>query len=125
MKDGIDQFKDEAELARGKLPVLERIVYDFVTDCRKALANNEIIKFCNIVELFAASFPYETKDITKKFNDLQAKMQLDQYQNRMTQGIKKDPAIMQLNYAMQKYHILTQLLKAKNLYPKPAEYEEF
>jgi len=126
MKDKLDvKFTEEAELSRGKLPVLERIVYDFVTDCRKSLANNEVVKFCNLVELFTASFPYETEKIKKSFAVLNRDFALQLYANNKTEGRKLDQSTMYLEFSMKKYHILTHLLKAKNMYPKPAEHEEF
>lgn len=126
MSESMDKaFSEEAEISKGKLPILEKIVYDFVTDCRRAIANNEHNKFINLVEVFISSFPYETSKFVTEMDRLNKISMREESKNRLTHGRRLDPTTIRLQFAMQKYNALTHLLKDKNMYPKPGEQEEF
>jgi hypothetical protein len=112
---------DEGEVGKGK--IFERIVYDFVTDCRKSLASNNVRAFCMLVELFYTNLVYSDKKTDEEFDKLRKQWSLIKFQNMMTQGQKRDLSMMHFELAMKKYRIIAKLLKSKNLYPKPAEYE--
>lgn len=123
MTDGLDQF--EEEIGGVKLPVLERIVYDLITECRKSLGAGQALNFCNAVEFFALSFPYTDKETTKKLHNLNIWLQNQMTMYNKTQGKKPNIDSIYMNYAMRKYGIITELLKKKNLFPKPAEHEVY
>ena len=112
---------DEGEVGKGK--IFERIVYDFVTDCRRALASNNTRAFCMLVELFYTNLVYSDTNTNKEFEKLMKKWKYIKLQNELTQGPKRDMSMMYFELAMKKYRIIAKLLKSKNLYPKPAEYE--
>jgi len=112
---------DEPEIGKGKFPIIERVVLDFVNACRDAMASNEIQKYCNLVELFKLSFPYSNNDSNAEFAGIETWFKREQITNERTQGNKQDPVLLHLRYEMMKYGAIIRLLKAKNIYPRPAE----
>lgn len=118
-----DILAEEGDLTKGNIH--EKIILDFVTDCRRALGENEIQKFCNLVELFAYSFPYDNKETRKEFEKQEKGFQLKKHMNSKTEGEKVDMTTLHLEYAVKKYGIIIKLLKAKNIYPKPGESDEW
>lgn len=119
------EFKEGEEGEVGKGKIFERIVYDFVCDCRYTLKINDISAFCNLVEFFFTNLVYTDKKTDKDFKELQKSWNSMKMRNDMTQGPKSDIEALRFDYAMRKYRIIAELLKSKNLFPKPAEYERW
>ena len=114
---------EEGEIGKGR--IFERIVYDFVSDCREAVKNNNIMAFCNLVELFYTNLVYSNKKTDKEFNNLTRQWNKFKLQEMLSDGQKSNTALSRFQFAMKKYRIICQLLKSKNLYPKPSENEWF
>jgi len=121
MKQENKGFEEEGEVGKGK--IFEHIVYDFVTDCRNAVRLNNVMSFCNLVELFYTNLVYSNKRTDKQFHELDTQWSRVKKQAEMTDGAKPDLGMQRFSFAMKKYRILCELLKSKNLYPKPAEGE--
>lgn len=124
MKDDVvTPIPEEGEVGKGK--IFERIVYDFVTDCRNAIRENNIMAFCNLVELFYTNMVYENKKTDADFKNLNVQWTKLKTRDMMTDGQKMNLNLSRFDFAMKKYRIIAQLLKSKNLYPKPAESGEW
>jgi len=112
---------EEGEVGKGK--IFERIVYDFVTDCRNSLKENNIKAFCNLVELFYTNLVYTNKNSEKRFGNLSRQWNSIKAQDMLTDGPKVNLNTLRFEFAMKKYRLIAELLKSKNLFPKPAESE--